>query len=201
MQREAAQSTWCRCTRPCGCGLCLCVCAGTSSSSASLLAVWPVTWQRQVSFLMDREKPGVTKSQPGFVDFVVRPLFDTWVACFPDCKVSVLLCSSLTAPSGFARFDSMLHAQGRWQPSIRALLPGRAVYKGAGKLLRAGRAGSRQPAATEVDAWRPGGLLTCFSCAGCARESRGQLPLLEVQRGQTCRRGRGQRGQRGQAVG
>jgi hypothetical protein len=45
----------------------------------------------QVSFLMDREKPGVTKSQPGFVDFVVRPLFDTWVACFPDCKVRALL--------------------------------------------------------------------------------------------------------------
>jgi hypothetical protein len=36
---------------------------------------------------MDRDKPGVTKSQPGFVDFVVRPLFETWVACFPDCKV------------------------------------------------------------------------------------------------------------------
>eukprot|EP00802_Teleaulax_amphioxeia_P001333 Tamp_01335.p1 GENE.Tamp_01335~~Tamp_01335.p1 ORF type:complete len:712 (+),score=206.96 Tamp_01335:78-2213(+) len=41
----------------------------------------------KVSFLMDRDKPGVTKSQPGFVDFVVRPLFETWVACFPDCKV------------------------------------------------------------------------------------------------------------------
>jgi len=41
----------------------------------------------KVSFLMDRDKPGVTKSQPGFVDFVVRPLFETWVACFPDCKM------------------------------------------------------------------------------------------------------------------
>jgi len=42
---------------------------------------------RQVSFLMDRQKPGVTKSQPGFIDFVVRPLFETWVACFPESKV------------------------------------------------------------------------------------------------------------------
>uniref|UniRef100_A0A6T8JUN8 Phosphodiesterase n=3 Tax=Hemiselmis andersenii TaxID=464988 RepID=A0A6T8JUN8_HEMAN len=40
----------------------------------------------KVSFLMDRDKPGVTKSQPGFVDFVVRPLFETWVACFPKCQ-------------------------------------------------------------------------------------------------------------------
>mmetsp|Transcript_7614 Transcript_7614/g.14984 ORF Transcript_7614/g.14984 Transcript_7614/m.14984 type:complete len:710 (-) Transcript_7614:20-2149(-) len=41
----------------------------------------------KVSFLMDRNKPGVTKSQPGFLDFVIRPLFETWVACFPECKV------------------------------------------------------------------------------------------------------------------
>mmetsp|Transcript_19671 Transcript_19671/g.40067 ORF Transcript_19671/g.40067 Transcript_19671/m.40067 type:complete len:698 (+) Transcript_19671:290-2383(+) len=41
----------------------------------------------KVSFLMDRDKPGVTKSQPGFVDFVVRPLFEVWVACFPDCRI------------------------------------------------------------------------------------------------------------------
>mmetsp|Transcript_7839 Transcript_7839/g.18477 ORF Transcript_7839/g.18477 Transcript_7839/m.18477 type:complete len:700 (+) Transcript_7839:296-2395(+) len=41
----------------------------------------------KVSFLMDRDKPGVTKSQPGFVDFVVRPLFEVWVACFPECRV------------------------------------------------------------------------------------------------------------------
>lgn len=31
---------------------------------------------------MDRQKPGVTKSQPGFIDFVVRPLFETWVSAF-----------------------------------------------------------------------------------------------------------------------
>uniref|UniRef100_A0A7S4KJ92 Phosphodiesterase n=1 Tax=Guillardia theta TaxID=55529 RepID=A0A7S4KJ92_GUITH len=43
--------------------------------------------EMKISFLMDREKPGVTKSQPGFVDFVVRPLFDTWCACFPESKV------------------------------------------------------------------------------------------------------------------
>ena len=36
---------------------------------------------------MDRQKPGVTKSQPGFIDFVVRPLFETWVACFPESRV------------------------------------------------------------------------------------------------------------------
>jgi cAMP-specific phosphodiesterase 4 len=41
----------------------------------------------KVSFLMDREKPGVTKSQPGFIDFVVRPLFETWVACFPQSDI------------------------------------------------------------------------------------------------------------------
>jgi hypothetical protein len=41
----------------------------------------------QVSFLMDRQKPGVTKSQPGFIDFVVRPLFETWVSCFPESNV------------------------------------------------------------------------------------------------------------------
>ena len=35
---------------------------------------------------MDRQKPGVTKSQPGFIDFVVRPLFETWVACFPESR-------------------------------------------------------------------------------------------------------------------
>eukprot|EP00960_Hanusia_phi_P064629 765852-Hanusia_phi.AAC.14 len=43
----------------------------------------------KVSFLMDREKPGVTRSQPGFVDFVVLPLFETWAACFPKCQVLV----------------------------------------------------------------------------------------------------------------
>jgi len=41
----------------------------------------------KVSFLMDRDKPGVTKSQPSFVNFVVRPLFETWAACFPECQV------------------------------------------------------------------------------------------------------------------
>ena len=40
-----------------------------------------------VSFLMDRDKPGVTKSQPGFVDFVVMPLFETWTSCFPESRV------------------------------------------------------------------------------------------------------------------
>ena len=40
-----------------------------------------------VSFLMDRDKPGVTKSQPGFIDFVVMPLFETWTSCFPESRV------------------------------------------------------------------------------------------------------------------
>ena len=41
----------------------------------------------KVSFLMDRDSPGVTKSQPGFFDFVVRPLLETWCACFPESNV------------------------------------------------------------------------------------------------------------------
>ena len=44
----------------------------------------------KVSFLMDRQKPGVTKSQPGFIDFVVRPLFETWVRAFFSSKKSFL---------------------------------------------------------------------------------------------------------------
>lgn len=60
---------------------------------------------------MDREKPGVTKSQPGFVDFVVRPLFDTWVACFPDCKVSLLPCSSKPAQSAVLRHQTACSGQ------------------------------------------------------------------------------------------
>mmetsp|Transcript_47977 Transcript_47977/g.114008 ORF Transcript_47977/g.114008 Transcript_47977/m.114008 type:complete len:721 (+) Transcript_47977:190-2352(+) len=43
----------------------------------------------KISFLMDRDSPGVTKSQPGFFDFVVRPLFDTWCSCFPESSVLV----------------------------------------------------------------------------------------------------------------
>jgi hypothetical protein len=33
--------------------------------------------------LMDRDKPGVTKSQPGFYDFVAVPLFHNFVQVFP----------------------------------------------------------------------------------------------------------------------
>lgn len=43
-----------------------------------------------VSFLMDRDKPGVTKSQPGFINFVVMPLFQTWVETFPESKELLL---------------------------------------------------------------------------------------------------------------
>ena len=37
----------------------------------------------QVSYLMDRSKPGVTQSQQGFFDYVVRPLTLAWVQSFP----------------------------------------------------------------------------------------------------------------------
>ena len=37
----------------------------------------------KVSFLMDRSKPGVSKSQVGFFDIVVFPLFKAWVDVFP----------------------------------------------------------------------------------------------------------------------
>eukprot|EP00933_Yihiella_yeosuensis_P045654 TRINITY_DN41053_c0_g1_i1.p1 TRINITY_DN41053_c0_g1~~TRINITY_DN41053_c0_g1_i1.p1 ORF type:complete len:602 (+),score=108.21 TRINITY_DN41053_c0_g1_i1:201-1808(+) len=36
-----------------------------------------------VSFLMDRDKPGVTQTQTGFFDFLVKPLFRSFVAAFP----------------------------------------------------------------------------------------------------------------------
>ena len=37
-----------------------------------------------ISYLMDRDKPGVTKSQQGFFDYVVRPLVTSWIDSFPD---------------------------------------------------------------------------------------------------------------------
>jgi len=39
-----------------------------------------------VSFLMDREKPGVTETQVGFLDNVALPLFASLTAGFPDCR-------------------------------------------------------------------------------------------------------------------
>jgi len=38
------------------------------------------------SFLCDRDKPGVTKSQVGFFDFVALPLFRTWASAFPEAQ-------------------------------------------------------------------------------------------------------------------
>lgn len=38
----------------------------------------------EVSFLMDREKPGVSESQVGFFEYVVFPLFKTFVGLFPS---------------------------------------------------------------------------------------------------------------------
>ena len=32
-----------------------------------------------MSYIMDRAKPGVTKSQKGFFDYVVRPFVTTWI--------------------------------------------------------------------------------------------------------------------------
>ena len=42
-----------------------------------------------VSFLMDREKPGVTKTQLGFFQFVVDPLFGTLGGAFPGAAPMV----------------------------------------------------------------------------------------------------------------
>jgi hypothetical protein len=57
---------------------------------------------------VSRDKPGVTKSQPGFVDFVVRPLFEVWVACFPEVcqvpRVHVFLILSLDSSLSFPVF-------------------------------------------------------------------------------------------------
>ena len=44
-----------------------------------------------VSFLMDRDKPGVSSSQVGFFDFVVLPLFRAWVAVFPKSQPMLTL--------------------------------------------------------------------------------------------------------------
>eukprot|EP00960_Hanusia_phi_P059466 764171-Hanusia_phi.AAC.14 len=40
-----------------------------------------------VSYLMDRNKPGVTKSQVGFFELVVNPLAVAWVSCFPASEL------------------------------------------------------------------------------------------------------------------
>jgi len=39
-----------------------------------------------VSFLMDRDLPGVTQSQVGFFDFVVLPLFHAFAKAYPSCN-------------------------------------------------------------------------------------------------------------------
>merc|ERR1712051_903813 len=39
-----------------------------------------------VSFLMDKEKPGVTKTQVGFFDFVVLPFFRAFVSVVPAAQ-------------------------------------------------------------------------------------------------------------------
>ena len=39
-----------------------------------------------ISYLMDRSKPGVTRSQKGFFDYVVRPLALAWVDCLPASR-------------------------------------------------------------------------------------------------------------------
>lgn len=39
-----------------------------------------------VSPLMDRDKPNVARSQVGFIDFFIRPLFETWVIIVPESK-------------------------------------------------------------------------------------------------------------------
>jgi len=44
----------------------------------------------EVSFLMDREKPGVTETQVGFFDFVVFPLVRTFAQTFPSTSPVLL---------------------------------------------------------------------------------------------------------------
>ena len=39
-----------------------------------------------MSYLMDRTKPGVTKCQRGFFEYVVRPLVVAWSDVFPKSK-------------------------------------------------------------------------------------------------------------------
>lgn len=39
-----------------------------------------------ISPLMDRRKEGVTKSQCDFLERLVIPMFEVWVAAFPDAK-------------------------------------------------------------------------------------------------------------------
>merc|ERR1719198_124154 len=41
---------------------------------------------REVSFLMDREKPGVSETQVGFFEYVVLPIFSLLVRVFPDAR-------------------------------------------------------------------------------------------------------------------
>ena len=36
-----------------------------------------------VSPLMDRDKEGITRSQPGFFNFIVLPLFTSWASALP----------------------------------------------------------------------------------------------------------------------
>jgi hypothetical protein len=44
----------------------------------------------EVSFLMDRDKPGVTKTQIGFFDYVALPLYQTLVKAFPLAEPMLL---------------------------------------------------------------------------------------------------------------
>jgi cAMP-specific phosphodiesterase 4/calcium/calmodulin-dependent 3',5'-cyclic nucleotide phosphodiesterase len=41
---------------------------------------------QDISFLMDREKPGVSQTQTGFIDFVVLPQFTSLVGAFPEAS-------------------------------------------------------------------------------------------------------------------
>lgn len=43
----------------------------------------------ELSFLMDRSKPGVTQSQVGFFDFVVLPMVRSFLAAFPGAGLMV----------------------------------------------------------------------------------------------------------------
>ena len=47
-----------------------------------------------VSFLCDRDTTFISKSQPGFLKFVVIPLYKTMIEMFPDCKRALDNCYS-----------------------------------------------------------------------------------------------------------
>ena len=42
-----------------------------------------------VSPMMDRTKPNVPRGQIGFIDYIIKPLFECWLTLFPETKICV----------------------------------------------------------------------------------------------------------------